>query len=119
MRGHSHGDVKTVHKADFVGREIFVATVVEAELSNCDRSGSTETVAFNAVATISRGTGEMPVGVGAAGSSPDTARPVDGGGREGTVGEGMKSEAASFEDRVACVGLDSRINGERAVVNDC
>ncbi|KAK8494474.1 hypothetical protein V6N12_073470 [Hibiscus sabdariffa] len=117
--GHCHGNVKTVHEAHFVGREVFVATVVEAELCQCDGGGSTEAIALNAVATIARLAGEMSVGVGAAGSSPDTAGPVGCGCGEGTVGEGVKDEAASFEDRLTGVRLDSGINGERTVVNDC
>lgn len=119
MWGHRHGDVETVHKADFVGRLVFDATVVETELRQRDRGGATEAIALYAVATISRGTVEMTVGMGAASSSPDTTGPVGGGCREGTVGQGLKREAASFKDRVAGVGLDSRVNGEGAVVNNC
>lgn len=117
--GHSHGDVETVHKADGVGREVLVATVVETELCQRDGGGPTEAIALYAVATISCGTVEMAVGVGAAGSGPDTAGPVGGWCREGTVGQGLEGEAASFKDRVASVGLDSWVNGERAVVNKC
>lgn len=119
VRGHRHGDVKTVHKADFVGREVLVATVVEAELRQRDGGGTTEAVALYAVAAVSRGAVEMAVGMGAAGSSPDTTGPVGGGCREGTVGQGIEGEAASFEDGLAGVGLDSWVNRERAVINNC
>ena len=117
MWGHSHGDVKTVDKADGVGREVFVSTVVEGELYQRDRGGTTEAIALYAVATISRCTVEFAVGVGAAGSSPDTARPVGGGRSNGALGEGFKGEATSFKDRMASIRLDSWVNGERAVVN--
>ena len=86
MWGHSHGEIKTVHKANFVGREVFVATVVEGELCQRCGSGATEAIALYAVATISYGIVETVVGVGAASSSPNTTGPVDSGCMEGTVG---------------------------------
>ena len=119
MWGHSHGEVKTVHKTDFVRRLVFVTTVVEAKLCQRDGGSPTQAIALYAVATISRGTVETAVGVGAASSSPDTTGPVDGGCREGTMGQGFEGETSSFKDRVASVGLDSWVNGERAVVNKC
>ena len=95
-----------------------MATMVEAELCQRDRGGATKAIALYAVATISRGTVELAVGVGAAGSSPDTTRPVDVGCKEGTVSQGFEGKAASFKDRVASVGLDSWVNGKRTVVNN-
>ena len=63
-----------------------MATVVEAKLRQRDGGSPTQAIALYAVATISRGTVETAVGVGAASSSPDTTGPVDSGCREGTVG---------------------------------
>ena len=92
---------------------------MEAELYQRGGGGATEAIALYAVATISCSTVELTVGVSAASSSPDTTGPVNVGCREGTVGQGFEGEAASFKDRVASVGLDSWVNGERAVVDKC
>lgn len=116
MRGDSHGDVEAVDERDTVGGEVVVA-VVEAELGQGGWSGPAESVAFQAVAAVASDAGEFAVGVGAAGSGPDPARPVLGRSGEGAVGEAMEIEAATFEDWVAGVGLDGRPDGEGAVVD--
>lgn len=119
VRCHRHGEVETVHEAHLVGRQVLFASVVEAELRQRHWRGAAEAVALYAVAAVSRGTRETAVGVGTACSSPDAAGPLGSGCGEGTVGQCLKGKAAAFEDRVAGVGLDSWVNGERTVVNDC
>lgn len=115
--GHRHGDVEAVDEADGVGGLVVVA-VVEAELSEGGGGGAAAAVAFNAAAAVTGGAGEVAVLGGAAGSGPDAAGPVLGGGEEGVVGEGVKDEAAAFEDGVAAVGLDGWPDGEGTVVDD-
>ncbi|KAK8583496.1 hypothetical protein V6N13_108855 [Hibiscus sabdariffa] len=93
----------TQDNLDFVGREVYVVTMVEAEPCQCD-------IALNAATTIARLAGEMSGVVGVAGSSPGA---MGCGCGEGMVCDGVKGEAASFDDRLADVSLelDTRING--------
>lgn len=115
---YRHGEVEAIDEADGVGGEVGVA-VVEAELGESGRGGTTAAIALDAATAVAGGAGEVVVGVGAASPGPDAARPVDGGGREGAVGEGVEGEAAPLEDGVAGVGLNGWIDGEGAVVDYC
>lgn len=68
--------------------------------------------------TVSRGTGKVVVVSVAVGTCPQASRPVSCRGRERAVGERREEEASAFEEDVAGVGLDSRPNRERTVVDN-
>lgn len=91
--------------------------VVKAELRQRSRGGSAQTVAFEPAAAVAGCAREAVVGVGAAGSGPDTSRPVLGRGGEGAMGEAVEREAAALEDGVTCVRLDGWPDRKGAVVN--
>ncbi|KAI0519178.1 hypothetical protein KFK09_006620 [Dendrobium nobile] len=118
VRGHGHGEVEAVDEADGVGNEVAVAAVVECELGEGSGGGAGEAGAFEAVAAVASGAGEMGACVGAASATPDAAGPVVSWGGEGAVGEGGEAEAAVFEDVVAGVGGDGWTDGEGTVVDD-
>jgi len=117
VRGHGHGDVKTVHEAHAVGDVVAVA-VVGLHLRQGGGGGATSTVALETAAAVSAGAGKGGAGVGAAGTGPDPARPVDVGDGDGLVGEGVEGEATAGEDWVAGVGLNGWPDGVVAVVNE-
>lgn len=117
VRGHSHGDVKTVNEADAVGG-VVVAAVVDLELGEGGGCGAPGAVALEAAAAVAAGAGEGGAGVGAAGAGPDAAGPVGVGDGDGLVGEGAEGEAAAGEDGVAGVGLDAGPHGVVAVVDE-
>ena len=112
---YCHGEVEAIDEADGVGREVGVA-VVEAELGE---GGTTSAIALDAAIVVAGGVGEMVVVVSTAGSGPNATKPVDGGGREGAVGEGVEGEAAPLEDGVSRVWMNGWIEGEGAVVDYC
>lgn len=72
MWGHSHREVKTVDKGHSIRGEVVVA-VVEGNLCQSGRGGSTEAVAFDFVVAITCGALKFAVGVGAASAAPDPA----------------------------------------------
>lgn len=118
VRSHSHRNVEAVNERNAVRGEVMVTTVMKVELSERSWCGAAETVAFEAVSTVSGGAGEFSVVVVTTSTGPDATGPVSGWGEEGAVSEGWESEATFLEDGVTGVGLNGWPHGEGTVVDD-